>query len=160
MSNCRKLSIFLALIFSLIYSNQLQAQAIKKSNTSNTLQFEIAGMDSLLFVAFNNRDLDKMKTFFSTELELYQDNDGVKNYVQTIEGFKSLFSRDYILRREFIKGSLEVFPIKDFGAIQTGKHQFCHVENGKMECAIFKFLHIWEKTGEGWKIKRLITYDH
>jgi hypothetical protein len=117
-------------------------------------------MDSLLFAAYNNRDLEKMKPFFSPALELYQDNDGVKGFDQVMQGFKSLLSRDYVLHRELVKGSMEVYPIKGFGAIQTGSHQFCHVENGQLECATFKFLNIWEKTAAGWQIKRLVTYDH
>ena len=59
-----------------------------------------------------------------------------------------------------VPGSIEVYPVKDYGAIQTGLHNFSHVENGKPQAATFKFLHIWRKRNGAWKITRLITYDH
>ena len=37
-----------------------------------------------------------------------------------------------------MKGTLEVHPIKDFGAIEIGTHQFRHIENGKEEIRIAK----------------------
>lgn len=150
----------LLLLCMFVTSFTLSAQVVKPKPTFPELTAEITKMDSLLFSAYNNRDLEKMKPFFSPALELYQDNDGVKGFDQVMQGFKSLLSRDYVLHRELVKGSMEVYPIKGFGAIQTGSHQFCHVENGQLECATFKFLNIWEKTAAGWQIKRLVTYDH
>jgi hypothetical protein len=116
--------------------------------------------DSLLFAAFNARDLEKMKAYFSIDLEVYQDNTGVRSFEETIAAFQGLFEKDYVLTRELEAGTMEVYPIKDFGAIETGKHTFSHIENGKLEEATFKFVHIWEKKDGGWKITRLITYDH
>jgi hypothetical protein len=116
--------------------------------------------DSLLFQAFNSRNLEGMMAFFTPDLKLYQDNDGVKDYVKTKAGFESLFNRDYILERKPVAGSMEVYPIKDFGAIQTGKHTFCHTENGKLECGTFKFMHIWRLENQKWQIVEVITYGH
>lgn len=146
------------LLFSLAVKGT--AQPDKKGSEKETLYREIAKMDSLLFQAFNSRDLESLKKFFTTDLELYQDNTGVRNYKQTMEAFGELFKKEYVLTRQLVKGSMEVYPIKDFGAIQSGLHQFCHTENGKNECAVFKFMHVWQKTKDGWKISRLITYDH
>lgn len=146
------------LLFSLIAKSAAQASQQKPGH--GELYGELYTMDSLLFRAFNTRDLASLRTYFSTDLELYQDNVGVRNYEQAMEAFKGLFSREYILTRELVKGSMEVYPIKDFGAIQAGLHTFSHVENGKLEKGTFKFMHVWEKTKTGWKIKRLITYDH
>lgn len=120
----------------------------------------IARQDSLLFEAFNSRDLEGMKMYFDESLEVYQDNTGVRNFAETIDAFAGLFEMDYILHRELLKGSLEVFPIKDFGAIETGSHTFCHMENGQPDCGIFRFMHIWKLTEGKWKISRLITYGH
>jgi hypothetical protein len=146
------------LLFSLIAKGSAQSQEQKPGHAP--LYRELYNMDSLLFAAFNTRDLASLRTYFATDLELYQDNVGVRNYEQAMEAFKGLFSRDYVLTRELVKGSMEVYPIKDFGAIQTGLHTFSHVENGKLEKGTFKFMHVWQQTKEGWKIKRLITYDH
>ncbi len=120
----------------------------------------IAHQDSLLFTAFNTRNLESLKQFFSSNLEVYQDNIGVRNYEQTIAAFKGLFQNDYVLTRTLVNGSLEVYPIKGYGAIETGRHTFCHTENGKLDCGTFKFVHIWEKQNGSWKITKIVTYDH
>jgi hypothetical protein len=67
---------------------------------------------------------------------------------------------DYTLTRKPLIESIEVYAIKDFGAIETGKHTFCHTENEKLECATYKFVHIWENKDSQWKIAKIITYDH
>lgn len=120
----------------------------------------IMQQDSLLFDAFNRRDFDLFKDFFSGDLEVYQDNTGVRNYDEAMMAFKELFNRNYVLKRELVKTSLEVYPVKNFGAIETGLHTFCHTENGKLDCATFKFMHVWNNNNGKWKIKRLITYGH
>ncbi len=150
---------FAILLFFSLVSVSLHAQA-QSSPEAKALYAEIVHMDSAVFNAFNTRDIDKLKTFFSMDLEIYQDNTGLRNYTQAMEAFSGLFKKDYILKRELITQSMEVYPIKEFGAIQTGQHTFCHTENGKRECSTFKFVHIWEKKEGNWKIKRLVTYDH
>ncbi len=130
------------------------------SSTSGKLYDEIAHADSLLFDAFNSKNVYKMKTYFDSSVEVYQDNLGVRNYQQTMEAFGTLFKKSGALTRKLVPGSMEVYPIKGFGAIQTGEHVFSHKEGGKMQSATFKFMKIWKKTGNSWRITRLVTYDH
>jgi hypothetical protein len=148
------------LIFLLLFCAMSLLISAQNTHRDTALYKLIQQQDSLLFTAFNSRNLEGMSKFFSNGLELYQDNTGVRNYAETMSAFKDLFSKDYLLTRTLVPGTLEVYPIKDFGAIETGLHRFSHIENGKPESAVFKFMHIWEKTEKGWKIKRLITYDH
>jgi hypothetical protein len=128
--------------------------------TSGPLYTEIAHMDTLMFDAFNSRNIDKLKQFFDPGLELYQDNTGVRNFTETIEAFTTLFKMDYILTRKLVPGSMEVYPIKGYGAIQTGKHIFSHIENGKYQEGTFKFMQIWQKKEGVWRVTREITYGH
>ncbi|MBD0286001.1 MAG: nuclear transport factor 2 family protein [Flavisolibacter sp.] len=132
----------------------------QNGNSNNSLYKEIAHMDSVLFNAFNNRDMEKFKSLFTDDLEFYHDKGGLTDYQYTIESFKNTIARNDGLRRELVKGSLEVYPIKDYGAIQIGSHTFCHNENGKQDCGTFKFVHVWKKVGTEWKIARVISYDH
>ncbi len=69
---------------------------------------EIAHMDVVLFDAFNTQNLDKLKDLFTDDLEFYQDNQGLVMYTQTIQQFKRMFEQKDKLRRELVKGSLEV----------------------------------------------------
>jgi hypothetical protein len=124
------------------------------------LRLEIMQQDSLLFQAFNSKDVPGMKTLFSEDLEIFQDNTGYRTYAQTVESFGALFLKDYTLTRTLLPATVEIYPIKDYGAIMTGSHQFCHPENGKVECATFKFLHIWKRSNGKWVLNRIVTYDH
>jgi len=117
-------------------------------------------MDAKLFEAFNAHNLDAMMAMFTDDVEFYQDNDGVSNYQETKTDFTKMLASVPDIKRDLVKGSLEVYPIKDYGAIETGIHRFCHKENGKEECGSFKFVHIWRKTGDLWKISRVISYGH
>jgi len=129
---------------------------------SKDLYDEITHMDSVLFDAFNAQDLEKLAMFFSEDLEFYHDKGGLTNYQQTMDNFKSLFERNQHtgLKRVLIEGSMEVYPIKDFGAVQLGKHRFCHVEKGKDDCGTFQFVHTWQKKDGQWKVTRIISFDH
>ncbi len=133
-----------------------KAQSVKHS----ALFQEISKMDSILFDAFNKRDVEKLKTLFSTDLEFYHDIDGLSDYKTNIDRFVQLASRVSDLHRELVKEDLEVFPLKDFGAMQVGVHRFCHTENNKQDCGTFRFVHIWKKTDGQWKITRVMSYGH
>jgi hypothetical protein len=135
-----------------IFSN---AQSAKDS-----LFKEIEKMDSVLFAAFNSRDIESFKNFFTTDLEFYHDKGGLTNYEYTINSLKETAKRNDGLRRELVKGSLEVYPVPGFGAMQIGAHRFCHMEKGKQDCGTFKFVHIWQKKNGEWKITRVVSYDH
>jgi ketosteroid isomerase-like protein len=120
----------------------------------------IAQMDAKMFAAFNAHDVDLLMSMFTPDVEFYQDNDGVSNYEQTKNDLAKMFANVPDIKRELVKGTLEVYPIKDYGAIEVGTHRFCHNENGKEDCGSFKFVHVWRKSGEIWKISRVISYGH
>jgi ketosteroid isomerase-like protein len=126
----------------------------------SALRDTIAAADSALFTAFNQRDLTKVMSFFAPDLEFYQDNEGVANYDQTMRDFGQMFGQPAAVRRNLVAGSLEVYPIKNFGAMELGRHQFCHVEGGQQECGTFTFVHIWRRTARGWQISRVVSYGH
>jgi hypothetical protein len=155
--------LFTALIISAMCCFTVHAQTDNDKEAkakSGDLYNQIAHEDSLLFVAFNSRDLSGMKTFFDPGLELFQDNQGLRHLDEVMNGFSQIFKQDFILTRKLVSGSMEVYPIKNYGAIETGKHTFTHMENGKEIVGTFKFLHIWQKKDGIWKITRIVTYDH
>ena len=143
-------------------TKNVQSSALEKVYvpTDLSLYNTIIKQDSILFEAFNARDITALKSYFTDKLEVYQDNTGLRNYDETIQAFTGLFKMDYVLTRKPIIETIEVYPIKNYGAIETGRHRFCHTENGKLECATFKFVHIWENKNGQWKISKIITCDH
>ena len=132
----------------------------KKAVTSEELLETIARTDSAIFDAFNTHDVERLMAMFTDDLEFYHDAGGLTDYRQTKQSFKKMFAGTPDIRRDLVKGSLEVYPIKDHGAVEIGEHRFCHKENGKDDCGTFKFAMIWRKSGESWKISRVISYGH
>jgi Domain of unknown function (DUF4440) len=154
------LKIISALITGLLLINCLKAQEKKIAPTSAELYHDIANMDSIMFNAFNTQNMDVFKPLFTEDLEWYQDNGGLISYKTVFENFYVTFHKEYKLTRQLVKNSLEVHPIKDYGAIEIGTHQFRHIENGKEEIGTFKFVMIWQKKDDKWRISRVISYDH
>ncbi|WP_281324237.1 nuclear transport factor 2 family protein [Flavobacterium sp. IMCC34518] len=152
--------VFFLLFLLIIGLNLTQAQEKKVAPTSQELYNEIAAMDTVLFDAFNAKDMAKFKPLFTEDLEWYQDNGGLLSYETVFTNFEKMFKNENKLTRQLVKGSLEVHPIKDFGAIEIGVHQFRHMENGKEEIGTFKFVMIWKKVNNQWKLSRVISYDH
>ena len=156
----KNLFLFL-LTFTICTSAFAQSQNERKVPTTQIELFnKVANLDSSLFAAYNSKNLDLMKTYFTKDLEWYQDNGGLIDFENVFSNFQSIFNRDYDLKRNLIIESLEVHPIEGYGAIEIGKHQFKHIENSKLEIGTFKFLMIWKNDNGNWKISRVISYDH
>jgi hypothetical protein len=149
----------LFLVFIIGISNHLNAQT-QDSLANQNLYKEISRMDSILFNAFNNRNLNQFKNFFTEDLEFYHDKGGLTGYQQTVDFLKTTTELNNQLRRELVKGTLEVYPIPGYGAMEIGVHTFCHNENGRQDCGSFKFVHVWKKTNGEWKISRVVSYGH
>jgi hypothetical protein len=155
-------SILLFFVLSAVAQDTGSFKPKKYSPVSAALYNEIAFMDSVMFNAFNEHNLDKLKTTFSEDLEFYHDKGGLAGYAQSMENFNTLFERNKNtgLRRDMVAGSLEVYPIKDYGAVEVCAHRFCHKENGKDDCGVFKNIMVWQKKDGKWKVTRVISYDH
>jgi ketosteroid isomerase-like protein len=110
----------------------------------------------------NAHDLERLMSMFTDDLEFYDDGDGVglNDYRQTKDDFQKMFANIPDMCRDLVPGTLEVYPIKGHGVLEIGQHRFCHKEDGKDDCGTFKFAMIWRKTGESWKLSRVISYGH
>jgi len=152
------LKIFLLII--IVGMNKDSNAQLPDSVANENLYKEIAHMDSSVFNAFNNRNIDQFKNLFTEDLEFYHDKGGLTNYQHTIDFMETTAKQNNQLRRELVKGTLEVYPIPGYGAMEIGIHTFCHLENDKQDCGTFKFVHVWKKINGEWKISRVINYGH
>jgi hypothetical protein len=87
-----------------IYSNGFAQNKTEKkvAVTEKELYNKVANLDSLLFAAYNSKNLDLMKTYFTRDLEWYQDNGGLIGFEKVFEIFNSIFNRDYDLKSSLI----------------------------------------------------------
>ena len=151
---------FFTLPFFLMTLVPAKAQPKNDSLVQADLYKEIAQMDSIVFNAFNSRNIDQFKRMFTEDLEFFHDKGGLTNYEHTINFLKTTAEKNNGLKRELVKGSLEVYPIPGYGAMEIGAHSFCHIENGKQDCGTFKFVMMWQMKNGEWKISRVVSYGH
>ena len=123
---------------------------------------EISHQDSLLFAAYNSRDFVVLETFFTKDLEFYHDRDGLIPYQKNMDSFKAHFASATKTRRELVPGTLRVYPLGDYGAVELGEHRFYSTEPGQPErlTATASFVHVWQHKDGAWKISRVVSYDH
>lgn len=136
------------------------AQPRHHSSVTDDLYTVIAAADSILFGAFNARDLGTLRAMFTRDLEFYHDQSGLTSYEENMAAFESLFGREDGLRRDLVRASLKVYPVGDDGAIEVGEHTFCHTEGGEEDCGTFPFVMVWRKEDGAWKVARVISYGH
>jgi len=151
---------FMVIALFLVQAVFVQNAQAQSGTTYPELYNEIAHMDSVLFDAYNTHDLEKLKTLFTDDLEFYHDLGGLTNYAQNMAAFKSNFDKNEGIHRNLVPGTLEVYPVKNYGAMEIGAHRFCHKENGTDVCGTYKFVMIWQKKDGLWKISRVVSYGH
>lgn len=127
-----------------------------------SLHETVAALDSALFDAFNRcsdaAQLERHAGFFADDVEFYHDTGGVtwtrdEMLANTKKHVCGHFSR------ELVAGTLQVHPIKGFGAIAQGSHRFCQFGSGTCE-GLADFTMIWRRSEAGWQVTRVLSYGH
>jgi ketosteroid isomerase-like protein len=136
------------------------AQALESIKSQEELNKVVAALDAALFDSYNRCDLEKNATFFADDVEFYHDQGGVtlgkEKLVESIK--KNICGK---VTRELVAGSLQVYPMKGYGAVEMGVHRFHHPGHDDTEgVGEAKFIHLWRYKDGAWKITRVISYDH
>jgi hypothetical protein len=131
---------------------------------------EIAAKDRILFASvFDTCDTATLATLVTDDFEMYHDKGGLTatsgaQFVSAVAGVcaRQTTGEDYRARRELVPGSMKVYPLDNYGAIQVGEHRFYQLLPGKPEklVEIALFTHVWKKDARGWKLSRVMSYDH
>lgn len=127
-------------------------------------------LDSILFdAAFNTCDMDVIADLMTEDLEFYHDKGGLvaNSRDQFIENLSRGCQRkaegtDIVAKRVLDKASLNVYPMNNYGAIQTGVHRFYEVREGEEDLLREEalFTHLWQYQNGEWRISRVLSYDH
>jgi ketosteroid isomerase-like protein len=144
-------------------ANSAGARAVGGAQASRELHDRIAALDAALFDAYNRCDIDKVGTFFTEDLEFYHEKGGL---TLTRDASLAIMRKNLCgadsnrVRRELVQGSMEVRPLGDYGAVQTGEHRFYLTQKGRKEAldGIGKFVMLWRKTGDEWRVSRVVSY--
>jgi hypothetical protein len=126
-------------------------------NRSGPLFDALARMDKELFdAAFVNCDASKFRALFTEDAEFYHDRTGLASG----EAARTMTScpRDNGVTRTLVPGSLEVYPMQGYGAIQIGRHVFA--KKGEPGSEVAKFVHLWKQENGVWRLARVLSFDH
>jgi hypothetical protein len=117
------------------------AQAVPpldKIQNQEELTRAVTALDGALFDSYNKCDLEKFKSFFVDDVEFCGK-----------------------VTRELVPGTLKVYPMKGYGALEVGVHRFHHPGHDDTEgVGEGQFIHLWQYKDGTWKITRVISYDH
>jgi hypothetical protein len=119
----------------------------------------VSALDTELFGAVNSCNLEKLSTMVADDLEFYHDLDGLMTGKQSfLDAVKNNLCNK--VHRELVAGTLEVHPLKGYGAVEIGVHRFYHPNNPSDGVGEAKFIHIWQLKDGAWKLTRVISIDH
>lgn len=149
------LALLISLFTSISASAQSQDTYVYKPE-SQELYNTIAHMDSVYFNAYNTCDMDKQAAIYADSIEFYHDGSGLETSKKALlAAIKENICGK--VTRVLVKGSIEVYQIPDFGAVEIGLHRFInHAENNHISRPD-KFIIIWRHNNHQWQITRVIS---
>ncbi|PHN08077.1 nuclear transport factor 2 family protein [Flavilitoribacter nigricans] len=155
----------LLIFIGIVIGTELPAQSSADTAAPDDLSQQVLLADSLFWDSYNHCDLTKMITFFTEDLEFYHDKGGLtrsrSDFIKSME--TGLCANEhYRMRREAVAGSVQVYPLNNYGAIITGEHLFYVQEKDQAERldGSAKFTHVWEYKDDTWRMSRVLSYDH
>lgn len=123
----------------------------------------IRQLDRSMFDASNTCDIVTFSNLIAEDVEFYHDKTGLST------GKASLVAATknnlcHKVRRELVEDSFQVYPLANYGAMEVGRHTFCNLVETPV-CAPKtngdgRFMMLWRKEGDGYKLTRVISYDH
>jgi Domain of unknown function (DUF4440) len=140
------------------------AQAVPGLDTIKSqeeLTKAVAALDKELFDAYNTCNLDKLGTLVADDLEFYHDKTGLAVGKQLfLDAIKNNICGK--VTRQLVAGTLEVYPLHGYGAVEIGVHRFYHPASSPDKDVVGegKFVTLWQYKDRAWKITRAISYDH
>ncbi len=142
------------LIFSASYA---QKEDLKKS---------IQKHDSIFWSGYNECNLAVFERYITEDFEFYHDKGGLTSgkeaFLKSIQENLCSSSKKWKLRRKETEGTVQLYPLNNYGAILKGEHVFYLIEEGKKEKLIEKaqFTHVWKKENGIWRMSRVLSFDH
>ncbi|TSD64178.1 nuclear transport factor 2 family protein [Inquilinus sp. KBS0705] len=113
-------------------------------------------MDSVYFNAYNTCDMATQAAIYADSLEFYHDRGGLstskKDLLEALK--KNICGK---VTRLLVKGSVEVYPIPGYGAVQIGLHQFINHVESETPSKPDKFIVIWRLRDTKWQITRVVS---
>lgn len=125
---------------------------------AESLSTAVAALDTKLFDAYNHCDLETLGTMVDENLEFYHDKTGLavgrKLFLDAIKN--NICGK---VQRVLVPGTLEVYPLEGYGAIEIGIHRFTH-PGDLSNLGEAKFVTVWRFKDGVWTMARALSFDH
>jgi hypothetical protein len=107
---------------------------------------------------YNRCNLEILGSMVSGDLEFYHDQTGLMvGKAPFLAAIKQNICGK--VQRNLLEDTLEVYPLKGYGAVEIGIHRFHHPDQpGNVGDA--KFVTIWHDDNGVWKVTRVVSYEH
>lgn len=137
--------------------------------TEPSLTQVIAARDALLFdVMFAGCDPAALAALVTDDMEFYHDNGGAMDRKAFVADYaKSCAAKlapdAWRSRRELVPGTLKVYAIPGFGAVEEGAHRFYERKGEGRErlAGQARFSILWRLGADGqWRMARTFSIDH
>ena len=137
--------------------------------TTAALEAAIAQADADLFDAvFIQCDTDKVAGMLTEDFRFLHDKGGLTaSKAAFIANFKKGCAQqaagtDFRARRELVPGTMQVWPINNYGAVEFGEHKFYARIPGKPDTLTEtgSFMILWRNEGGKWLMAESISYGH
>ena len=120
------------------------------------LHDEICALDKQFFSAYNNCDMETQANMMAEDIEFFHDQGGLNTSKKEI----ITSTKENIcgkVTRTLIEGSIEVYPIKNYGAVEIGYHKFFNNQEPDAPSVPSKFIVVWKKEEDTWKMAKVIS---
>lgn len=146
----------LIIVFS-ISSSQAQNDEIGKYVPIDKVIYDqIVAMDKEFFDAYNNCNLKKQDSIYAENIEFFHDKGGLMtSKTELIEATKKNICGK--VTRQLIEGSIEVYPINNYGAVEIGFHKFHNNQEPNAISKPSKFIIMWKNENGKWKITKVVS---
>ena len=153
-----RFGIFLASAAIILLGPSIFAQTDRGLAPADPLYNTVAGLDKALFDAYNHCDLATLGSMVTEDLEFYHDQTGLSVGRQTfLDAIRANICGK--VHRELVPGTLEVYPLKGYGAVEIGVHRFTHPDD-PAALGEAKFIIVWQLKDGVWRVARVISFDH
>jgi ketosteroid isomerase-like protein len=159
-ASLKLLALIPVLALGVVRANAQAVPALETIKSQAQLKKAVATLDAALFDSYNHCDLKKFESFLADDIEFFHDEAGVMvGKDKVTEAVKENICGK--VTRTLVPGTLEVFPMRGYGALEMGVHRFYHPgHNDTQPVGEARFIHLWHYQGGAWKITRVISYDH
>ena len=153
----------LSAFFTLLMITVIAVTASAQSNEippykpqSQELYNTIVHMDSVYFNAYNTCDMATQAAIYSDSIEFYHDRGGLMTSKKDLlAALKANICGK--VTRVLVRGSVEVYPVPGFGAIEIGYHRFINHQESETPSGPGRFVVFWRLRNGKWQITKVAS---